>query len=184
VQGGFRGPADERGSQRPVAAADPGGGGGVRALADHGADEAREAREDEGGTVAAVDEGPLRISGRSRTSERPCGCEVGGVRGGDGRADVRVVPRGWSDPVHGVQEAGTRWYKDAEGQALLDRLRRRAILQDPTYTGTTYGNRLRSVPSRGRVSALLPVGPGQSGVDPVSWTPNGWVYYPGKESRR
>ncbi len=40
----------------------------------------------------------------------------------------------------------------------------RAILQDPTYTGTTYGNRLRSVPSRGRVSALLPVGPGQSHV--------------------
>jgi site-specific DNA recombinase len=38
----------------------------------------------------------------------------------------------------------------------------RHILRDATYLGTAYGNRYRTVPARGRVSALLPVGPGES----------------------
>ena len=40
----------------------------------------------------------------------------------------------------------------------------RAILRDPTYTGLAYGNRYHCVPAKGRVSPLLPVGPGHSHV--------------------
>jgi len=40
----------------------------------------------------------------------------------------------------------------------------RAILRDPTYTGVALGNRYRCVRAKGRVSPLLPVGPGQSHV--------------------
>lgn len=40
----------------------------------------------------------------------------------------------------------------------------RAILQDPAYLGTAYGNRYRMVPARGRVSALRPLGAGHSYV--------------------
>jgi site-specific DNA recombinase len=38
----------------------------------------------------------------------------------------------------------------------------RGILQNPSYTGTAYGNRTRTVPSQRRQSALQPVGRGQS----------------------
>ena len=38
----------------------------------------------------------------------------------------------------------------------------RGILQNPTYTGTAYGNRTQTVPSCRRQSALRPMGPGQS----------------------
>jgi site-specific DNA recombinase len=40
----------------------------------------------------------------------------------------------------------------------------RAILRDPTYTGLAYGNRYHCVPAKGRVSPLLPIGPGHSHV--------------------
>jgi site-specific DNA recombinase len=40
----------------------------------------------------------------------------------------------------------------------------RAILRDPTYTGLAYGNRYHCVPATGRVSPLLPIGPGHSHV--------------------
>ncbi len=38
----------------------------------------------------------------------------------------------------------------------------RGILRNPLYTGTAYANRTRGVPARGRKSALLPVGTGES----------------------
>ena len=38
----------------------------------------------------------------------------------------------------------------------------RGILRNPLYTGTAYANRTSAVPARGRKSALLPVGPGES----------------------
>lgn len=38
----------------------------------------------------------------------------------------------------------------------------RGILQNPTYTGTAYGNRTQTVPAHRRQSALHPVGRGQS----------------------
>jgi site-specific DNA recombinase len=40
----------------------------------------------------------------------------------------------------------------------------RAVLTNPSYTGTVYGNRYRAVPARQRRSALQPVGPGTSYV--------------------
>jgi site-specific DNA recombinase len=38
----------------------------------------------------------------------------------------------------------------------------RGILQNPVYTGKTYGNCTRQTPSRRRKSPLAPVGPGQT----------------------
>jgi site-specific DNA recombinase len=49
----------------------------------------------------------------------------------------------------------------------------RAILRDPTYTGLAYGNRYHCMPAKGRVSPLLPLGPGHSHVlrDREEWVP-------------
>jgi site-specific DNA recombinase len=40
----------------------------------------------------------------------------------------------------------------------------RAILRAPPYTGLAYGNQYHCVPAKGRVSPLLPIGPGHSHV--------------------
>ncbi len=48
------------------------------------------------------------------------------------------------------------------GRACWNGASVRGILQNPTYTGTAYGNRTQTVPSRRRQSALWPVGPGQT----------------------
>jgi site-specific DNA recombinase len=49
----------------------------------------------------------------------------------------------------------------------------RALLRDPTYTGVAFGNRYRCVPAKGRVSPLLPLGPGKSHLlkAPEEWVP-------------
>lgn len=49
----------------------------------------------------------------------------------------------------------------------------RGILQNPAYTGTAYGNRTQTVPSRRRQSALHPVGKGdtQRLRAPEEWIP-------------
>lgn len=49
----------------------------------------------------------------------------------------------------------------------------RGILKNPAYTGTTYTNRSRPVPSKKRKSAMLPIGPGESSAPnlPEDWIP-------------
>src|SRR6266540_7353777 len=99
LPGGVPGPTDEPGSSRPAAAADPRGGGRVRAHPDRRADASWAAGAAAGRHAAAVDPGAVWLPGGPAAARRGGRGASRAGRGGAGRAAVRLVFGGGGDAV-------------------------------------------------------------------------------------
>src|SRR5262249_15236111 len=77
-------------------------------------------------------------------------------------AAVRLVPAAAGTPVSAHCAAGRPGVATPTGKPRWTVASVRGILRNPAYAGRALTNRTRVAPARGRRSALLPAGPGES----------------------
>ena len=112
--------------------------------------------------TAAVDPAAVWLPAGSRAASAGIRGADGAIRGGAGRAAVRLVPGVRSHRIPARPAADRSGSADPDGQAAVERGQRARHLAQPCLRRRALSNRTQVVPARNRKSAMLPVGPGQS----------------------